>query len=258
MVYDAVILAGGRASDELSAVAPYDNEAFIKIAGQPMILYVYQALRKSNYVRRIVISGPAEELQTIIPEDENLFFAAGGENAIESLANAVQLLKNDSISEMLLVMPTDIPFITRAAIDDFIEKAQRTEGDLFYALSSKEVNEKKFPGVLRTYVQLKDGIYTGGNLFLMRSEIIDTGLDMAVKLVMRRKNPLAMGRLFGFRLVWNYLLKKLSIDMVEKRVYEVMNIKGKAIISSFAEVGVDVDKLSDLELAKEYLGNQLF
>ncbi len=258
MVYDAVILAGGKICDELKAAAPYDNEAFIRIAGQPMILYVYRALRQTDYIKRIVISGPGQELQKITPEDENLFFADEGENAIESLANAVQLLKNYSISEMVLVMPTDIPFITRAAIDDFIEQAERTDGDFFYALTSKEVNEKKFPGVSRTYVHLKEGIFTGGNLFLMRSEMIDKALDMAVQLVMRRKNPLAMGRLFGFRMVCNYLLKKLSIDMAEKRFYEVVNIKGKAIISTFAEVGVDVDKLSDLELAKEYLGNRIF
>jgi GTP:adenosylcobinamide-phosphate guanylyltransferase len=45
MVYDAVILAGGRICEELRAAAAYDNEAFIMIAGQPMILYVYKALR---------------------------------------------------------------------------------------------------------------------------------------------------------------------------------------------------------------------
>ncbi len=258
MRYDAVILAGGKICDELRAAALYDNEAFIKIAGQPMILYVYRALRQSDYINRIVISGPGHELQKIMPEDEKLYFAAGGENAIESLANAVYLLRNNSISGSILVMPTDIPFITRTAIDDFIEQTERMEGEFFYALTSKEVNDKKFPGVSRTYVQLKDGIFTGGNLFLMRSDIMDKALDMAVQLVMRRKNPLAMGRLFGFRLVCNYLLKKLSIDMVEKRFYEVMNIKGKGVISEYAEVGVDVDKISDLELAKEYLGNQIF
>lgn len=258
MVYDAVILAGGKICDELKAEAEYDNEAFIKIAGQPMINYVYRALRRSDYINRIVISGPVQELQKITPEDNYLFLCAGGENAIESLTNAVELLKKDGISESLLVMPTDIPFITRAAIDDFIEQAQTIEGDFFYALTSKEVNEKKFPGVSRTYVQLKDGIFTGGNLFLVRSDMIDKALDMAVQLFMKRKNPLAMGRMFGLRLVFSYLLKKLSIDMVEKRFYEVMNIKGKGVISRFAEVGVDVDKSSDLELAKSYLANQVF
>ncbi len=254
MVYDAVILAGGKICEELRAAATYDNEAFIMIAGQPMILYVYQALRQSKYIRKIVISGPMEELQKIAPKDEMLLFAPSGENAIESLSGALRLLQEGGISESILVMPTDIPFISREAIEDFIKQAESMEGDFFYALTSKETNENKFPGVLRTYVQLKEGVFTGGNLFLMQSGMIEQALDMAVHLMVRRKNPLAMGRLFGLGMVLSYLLKKLSIPMVEKRFYEVMKIRGRGIISDFAEVGVDVDKLSDLELAQKYLG----
>lgn len=256
MVYDAVILAGGRICEELKAAAlyDYDNEAFIMIAGQPMILYVYKALRQSKSIRRIVISGPREELKRITPEDELLLLAPSGGNAVESLSNAVHILQQDGISESILIMPTDIPFISREAIEDFIEQAESLTGDLFYALTRKEINEKKFPGVSRTYVQLKEGVFTGGNLFLMRSEMIEPALDMAVQLTMRRKNPLAMGRLFGLRMVLNYLLKRLSIPMVEKRFYEVMKIRGRGIISDFAEVGVDVDKSSDLELAQKHLG----
>jgi GTP:adenosylcobinamide-phosphate guanylyltransferase len=255
MVYDAVILAGGRICEELRAAAAYDNEAFIMIAGQPMILYVYKALRQCPSIRKIVISGPMEELQKIIPEDEMLFFVPSGDNAIESLSYAIQLLQEKGISESILVMPTDIPFISSEAIEDFIMQAESREGDFFYALTSKEINEKKFPGVLRTYVQLKEGVFTGGNLFLMRSRMIEPALDMALQLTMRRKNPVAMGRLFGFRLVLNYLLKRLIIQMVEKIFYEIMKIKGRGIISNYAEVGVDVDKLSDLELAEKYLGS---
>jgi GTP:adenosylcobinamide-phosphate guanylyltransferase len=255
MVYDAVILAGGTICDELKTAAAYDNEAFITIAGQPMIMYVYQALRQSPFIRRIVISGPTEELKNIIPEDESLLLASGGDNAIASLSSAVQLLNQDTISDSILVMPTDIPFITREAIEDFIQQAESMEGDFFYALTRKEVNEAKFPGVMRTYVRLQDGVFTGGNLFLMRSKMIEPALDMAVQLTMRRKNPLAMGRMFGLRLVCSYLFKKLSIEMAEKRFYEVMKIKGRGIISSYAEVGVDVDKPSDLELAQRYLSN---
>ncbi|NLO20985.1 MAG: NTP transferase domain-containing protein [Syntrophomonadaceae bacterium] len=255
MVYDAVILAGGRICEELRDAATYDNEAFIIIAGQPMILYVYKALRQSEHIRRIVISGPREELLKITPEDELLLLVSSGENAVESLSNAVHLLQEDGISESILIMPTDIPFISREAIEDFIKQAESMNGDLFYALTRKEINERKFPGVLRTYVQLKEGVFTGGNLFLMRSGMIEPALDMAIQLTMRRKNPLAMGRLFGFRMVLSYLLKRLSIPMVEKRFYEVMGIRGRGIISDFAEVGVDVDKLSDLELAQKYLSS---
>ncbi|QGU00543.1 hypothetical protein SYNTR_1949 [Candidatus Syntrophocurvum alkaliphilum] len=253
MQYDAIILAGGENTSELKKIAPYDNEALIIIDKYPMIHYVYQALRNSSFIKNIVICGPKEALRNIFIKEENLLFAESGENAIESFSNSVKLLENHSITEKILVMPTDIPFITTEAIDDFINRCEKSRADFYYSITTKEVNEKVFPGVTRTYVKLKDGTFTGGNLFLVREKVIPRCLRVGVELIERRKNPLAMAKLFGFGLVWSFITKQLTISKAEKRFYEVIGIKGKAIISPYAEVGVDVDKPSDLELAQNYL-----
>ncbi|NLB88108.1 MAG: NTP transferase domain-containing protein [Syntrophomonadaceae bacterium] len=254
MQYDAIILAGGLSSSELKKLAPYDNEALILIGQYPMIFYVYKALRKSPMIRNIVISGPVDALRNLFAKEEGLFFVDSGENAVESFLNAVNLLKDNSITEKLLVLPTDIPFITKDAIEDFISRCNREEGaDFYYPVTSKEINETKFPRVSRTYVKLKEGVFTGGNLFLVRTAIIDNMVDIAIKLVERRKNPLAIAKLFGLNLVIKYIIGRLTIHAAEKRFYEVTKIKGKAIISPYAEIGVDVDKPSDLELAQKYL-----
>ncbi len=255
MQYDAIILAGGESSSELKKLAPYDNEALILIGRYPMIFYVYKALRKSALIRNIVISGPVEALRNLFVKEDNLFFAPGGENAVESFLNAVDLLAENSASEKIIVLPTDIPFITQDAIEDFLKRASMEEADFYYPVTSKEVNELKFPDVIRTYVRLKEGIFTGGNLFLLRTSKINEMVDIATQLMLRRKNPLAIARLFGLELVCKYLMRRLSISAAEKRFYTVTNIKGKAIISPYAEVGVDVDKPSDLELAQKHLAN---
>ncbi|WP_054695169.1 nucleotidyltransferase family protein [Syntrophomonas palmitatica] len=258
MQYDAVILAGGQSSGELRKIAPYDNEALIIIGNYPMIYYVYKALRRSQYVDKVVISGPVDSLRSIFSREENIFFVGGGDNAVESFVNAVGLLKEKGMSEKILIMPSDIPFITTEAIDDFIRETEKIEADFFYPVTSKEVNERRFPGVRRTYARLKDGIFTGGNLFILRSAVIEQIMDMALKLVERRKNLLAISRLFGLGLMWKYITGRLSIAAAEKRFQEILGIRGKAIISPYAEVGVDVDKPADLELAHKHLaGTQL-
>lgn len=254
MQYDAVILAGGESTSDLKKIAPYDNEALIIIGNYPMIYYVYNALLQSSAIRKIVISGPVEALRNIFPRQDNLFFVSSGQDAIESFSNAVKLLEEqDEATEKILILPTDIPFITTEAIEDFIYQCETKEADFYYPVTSKEVNETKFPGVARTYVTLKEGTFTGGNLFLIRTQVIDKCLDIGLKLVKRRKNPIAMARLFGFSLVWKYIFKNLSISLIVRRFYEVTGIKGEPIISPYAEVGVDVDKPSDLNLAQEYL-----
>lgn len=258
MQYDAVILAGGENSSELKKIAPYDNEALIIIGKYPMIYYVYNALRDTPCIDKIVVSGPVEALRSILPKDDKLYFVEGGGNAIESFAHATNLLDDLGISPKVLAVPTDIPFITPEAIRDFLTCCEKSEADFYYPITSKEVNDKKYPGVIRTYVRLKDGVFTGGNLFLLRAEVIPACLDIGVKLIQRRKNPLAIAKLFGLGLVWKYMIGQLSIQMAEKRFYKVVGIRGKGIISKYAEVGVDVDKPEDLRLAQHYLAGITF
>lgn len=258
MQYDAVILAGGENSGELKKIAPYDNEALIIIGNYPMIYYVYKSLCQSSMIRKIIISGPVDALRNLLGRDEKLLFVGAGEDVIESLANAVRVLEKNGTTERILVVPTDIPFITAEAIEDFLIRTQKMEADFFYPLTSREVNEAKFPGVVRTYVKLREGIYTGGNLFVIRHQVLAPCIEKARQIIAHRKNPLAIARLFGFSIAFKYIFGRLNIPLAEKRFQEVMGIKGKAIISPFAEVGVDVDKPSDLELAQKYLDQIVF
>lgn len=62
-----------------------------------------------------------------------------------------------------------------------------------------------------------------------------------------------MAKLFGPGLLFKYLLGRLTIPAVEHRFYQMTGIKGRALISDYAEIGVDVDKPSDLLLAQEHL-----
>jgi molybdopterin-guanine dinucleotide biosynthesis protein A len=258
MPYDAVILAGGENSSELKKIAPYDNEALIIIGNYPMIYFVYSALRRTAAIDKIIVSGPVEALKTILPHDEKLFFVEGGANAIETFAHGTDLLNRIGTSSKVLAVPTDVPFLTAEAVTDFLACCEQEEADFYYPITRKEDNDHKYPGVIRTYVRLKDGVFTGGNLFLIRSALIPSCLEIGLKLTERRKSPLAMAKLFGFRLVWCYITGRLSIRMAEKRFYKIVGIKGKGIISGYAEVGVDVDKPEDLRLAQQYLSGVSF
>lgn len=254
MKYDTIILAGGESSSELRKIAPYDNEALIIIGNCPMIYYVYNALKAASKVNRIIISGPVDALRNIFPRQEDIHFVNSGANAIESFNNAVKMIRQwGDATPKLLVMPTDIPFITPEAVDDFITRCEASDADFYYPVTSQEVNEKKFPGVNRTYVTLKEGTLTGGNLFLIRTSVVDKCLDIGLKLVIRRKSPVAMAKLFGLGLVWKYVTKRLGFPEIKKRFWQVTGIKGEPIISPYAEVGVDVDKPSDLILAQQHL-----
>jgi len=251
--YDAVVLAGGVTPGELRKVAPYENEALIIIGHYPMIYYIMNAVRASSRVRRVCVCAPPS-VREVLKQDTGLIFAEPGADAVDTFLNGLHKLQEEGTTEKVLVLAGDIPFLTTESLDDFVSRCEELEADFYYPLTSKQTNEGKFPGVNRTYVKLKDGTFTGGNLFVVNPSIIDQVVDMGKKQVANRKSPLAMARLLGIGLVWRYLCGQLNIQAVEKRFYKVMGITGRGIISPYAEVGVDVDKQSDLELAEKVLG----
>lgn len=120
--------------------------------------------------------------------------------------------------------------------------------------SAKRPMKSASPGVVRTYARLREGVFTGGNIFMIRVAVVDRCLAVARKLVANRKSVLAQARLFGFNILWKFITRRLTIPDVEARFQDLLGVRGKAIISEYAEIGVDVDKPSDLKLAEKWLG----
>lgn len=254
--YDAVILAGGINSGELRKFAPYDNEALIVIGECPMICYVYRAVKQSPRIRNVIISHPNDALRELFKKEEGVIFTPSGEDAIDSFGRALETVGAENFTSHLVVLPTDIPFLTTEALDDFISRCEETEADFYYSIVDRKTNEARFPQVVRTYVKIADGVFTGGNLFMIKTGVVPYSLDMGKKLIANRKKPVAQARLFGLGLLLRYIFGRLSIEDVEKRFEKVLGIKGRAVISPYAEVGVDVDKPSDLKLAEQFLGQK--
>jgi hypothetical protein len=109
--------------------------------------------------------------------------------------------------------------------------------------------------VKRTYVHLKEGTFTGGNLVVIDPAILVKHHLMIQRAVAMRKKPGQLARLLGVRLLIKFLLRTLSIHEIEARVAKMLGFKGAAIICPYPEVGIDVDKPSDLDLViRHYRG----
>ncbi len=246
---DAIILAGGLNSGPLRRVSPVQYEAEIEIAGRPMLDYVISALRSVSSISRIVVVGPESMLSEEIKKSVDLI-ASPGKSSIDSLINGLELLNT---SNPVLVLTSDIPLITKEALEDFLERCRKRKGDIYYSFVSKELNDQKYPGVQRTYVKLREGIFTGGNLVLLAPRIIKDNGDLLKKAAALRKKPIQLGKLLGWKCLFLLLIGKLTIGEIEERVSKMFNFNAVGVISPFPEVGIDVDKPSDLKLANEIL-----
>lgn len=247
MQVDAIVLAGARNDGKLLEISSCEFEALIPINNRPMIQYVISALQESTKIRDIVVVGHLA-LKPYL--QENIVLLECGKSMSENIKIGIDYLESKN---HVLIITSDIPMITREAVDDFIDRCSEQAGDLFYPVITKEVNDQAYPGVKRTYVKLKDGTFTGGNFVLMAPNVIDDCYMMIQRVVALRKKPVRISRMLGFRFIIKLALRRLTISEIEKRVENMFGLQALAIISFYPEIGTDIDKPSDWEIARRVL-----
>ncbi|MCR4426097.1 MAG: nucleotidyltransferase family protein [Firmicutes bacterium] len=256
MRVDAVILAGADNDGALGAVSSEKYEAAIDVGGKPMLYYVLAGVLCARSVDRVTVVGPVDALRPII-------HSAGWANRVSLVErrdsiveNLMAGLGNVPVGKKALVVTGDIPFITGEALDDFVARCEKKPAAVHYALVLRSTNEAKFPGVKRTYVKMADGVMTGGNVFMVDPEVVARNRDIISEAVKLRKKPFQLLRMLGLKLMLRFAFGRLTIGDVERKVEEWLGLQGRGIISPYAEIGVDVDKPSDLALARQVLAGR--
>lgn len=248
---DAVVLAGSSNDGPLRECSEVRYEALIPIGEKIMVQYVVEALLGCPQVARVLVVGPVAELSPFLAgERVSIIESRGGimENIEAGLADSLG-------ADRILLVTSDIPMLTSQAINDFLELCGDMGGDLYYPVISKSVVDSKFPATRRTYVRLKEGVFTGGNLFLINPAVYKKCVENGQKIISLRKSPLGLCRLIGLGFVLKFLMRSLTISEAEQKVSTLLGrIKGIVVISKYPEVGVDVDKPTDLTLALKALG----
>jgi len=246
---NAIILAGGQG---IKGLEESGSKALYRINGKMMIEYVIDVLKEVEDVNRIVVVGPCVGFGDDFNEKVDKIINSDG-TIMENIVAGLEYLGHN---ENVIICTCDIPLITKEAVVDFIKRSEMTYADLCYPIVKKEINDEKYPDMVRTYVKLKEGKYTGGNVFYLKPEIILKNYDFGQKLISYRKEPIKMARLLGLSFMIKFLAGRITVEMVEKKFFQITGIRGKAIISSYPEIGQDVDKTGDLYAAVSYLSSR--
>lgn len=245
-MYDAIVLAGGVNNEQLRQYSRAEYEALIEIGGKPMVSFVVDALLNVEEIRNVVVVGPWSELSKCL-SDSRIKIVESGNGIID---NVLIALENMQPTEKVVVATADIPMLTPEAIKDFLDSCSRIDADFYYPIVAKEENEKQYPGMRRTYVKLREGTFTGGNIFLVNPQVVQNCVEAAKRIIAHRKQPLQLSRILGIKFIFQFLLGTLTLPEVSQRVSEILTLRGAVIVSAYPEVGIDVDKPSDLDLVR--------
>lgn len=249
---DALILGGAPNSGPLRQISGAQYEAGINIAGRSMIDYVISALRNVPVISHIIVVCDESVLSEALKKQVT-FIVKPGRTLLDSLNNG---LKAMDAREPVLVLTADIPLISKEALEDFLQRCNQKEADVYYSFVPKEVNDQKYPGVKRTYVKLREGVFTGGNLVLLSPGVSRDHTDILNRAVLLRKKTLQLCLMLGWKYLFYLLVGRLTIHQIEDQVATILKIKAVGVISAFPEVGIDVDKPSDFHLVSKVLSNK--
>ncbi len=241
MSLSAVILGGGNPNDPLAVAAAVSVKGLIPIAGIPMAAYVLKALRAGGVQHIVYVGATTPELTPLI----DICLPAKG-TMLENLQAGLQPLMQQT---RVLVVTADIPLLTAEAVKHILEQDPKV--GLVYPVVARSAAERDFPGGKRTYAKLREGTFTGGNLFLLEPRLVADFLPRLEFILENRKNVFRLASMFGILALIKLVLGQLSKTELEKTVSRILGVPAIAMITEFAEIGFDVDKPEDLQIVFE-------
>lgn len=255
---DAIVTAGGIPLPEepLYPATQGESKALVDVAGKPMIQWVLDALTAAITVDNVVIVGLTEKVG--LKCGKKMYFVSNQGKLVENLkAGARKVKEINPKARHVLLVSSDIPGITGEMVDWVVNTDMQYNLDVCYHLIQREVMEKRYPGCKRTWTHLKGMEVCGGDMNVGRlSMILDEDVEIWHKITDARKSPLKQAALVGFDTAFLLLTGKLTLEKAETNIMKRLNLTGKAILCPYAEVGMDVDKLFQLELMREDLKKQ--
>jgi len=250
----AIVTAGGvaQAGEPLYEIVQGGLKAMIDIAGKPMVQWVLDALSEAACIEQVVVVGlpPETDLTckyplTLVPDHGDMVF--------NIRAGAQEAARLDPSATHAILVSGDLPVLRGEMVDWLAEQTRGLDFDVCYTVIERAAMEARFPSSRRTYIHLKECEVCGGDLHAFRLGIALDENPLWKRLIDARKSPIRQASLLGYDTVFFLMLRQLSLKDAEAVVSKRLGIKGRVLLSPYAEIGMDVDKPYQLEMVREYL-----
>ena len=153
----------------------------------------------------------------------------------------------------VLGVSSDIPAIEAEMVDWIVNNNIQTDLDLYYTVIPRQVMEERFPNSNRSYTRLKDIEVCGGDLNMIRASTVRTNDELWDRILAARKNVFKQAALLGYGNLLLLITRQVTIEGAVKRVTKRLDITGTAVVSPYAELGMDIDKPHQLEILRKEL-----
>ena len=242
----AVVLAGGPPDRALTGSDL--PKAFAPLRGRAIVEFVLSALRGTPRIGRISLVGPRALPPTVAAAVDTPVVERG--SLLENIAAGLAAFDPNA---QVLALAADVPLVTPEAITDFVDAARALDADPGYGIVSRPDVVRAFPDARKTFVRLRDGVFTGGSLFLITPSAFLRARPVLERVILARKRPWQLARLIGPSTLIGLAAGGLRIATLEARVQRIAGIRVRAVICRDPGVAADVDRPEDLVMMERYL-----
>jgi GTP:adenosylcobinamide-phosphate guanylyltransferase len=252
---DAIVIAGGipKPDEPLYPLTQGKSKALLEIAGQPMVQWVLDALSEAQTLRRVVVMGLTEG-DAPLRCRKTISYLPNQDSMLANIEAGMRwVIGQDGSAQHALVVSSDIPTLTSAALDWIVEASLQTDHEAYYTVIPKAEMERRFPGSRRSYFYFKDGTFTGGDVNLLATRLLTRVPPQMRALIEARKNIFKQASIIGLDTLLLFAARRLSTEDVARICSRRLNVTARVLICPHAEAGMDVDKPAQYELVKRDL-----
>lgn len=245
----ALLLAGRRPGvDPLAATRGETLKALIPVAGTPMVARVAATLLASEVGPIRVMTQDVDPIAAVLPADPRIGFLQSGSGIASSIAAA---LKSGAAPFPLFVTTADHALLRPETIAEFLRGAQGA--DVAVGAVERAVVQSRFPQSKRTWLRFRKGDWTGANLFYFAGPAALPVIETWASVEQDRKKGWKLIAKFGVLLLLRALTRTITLHDAVAKAGRRMGANVRMVGLSDPLAAVDVDKVSDLELAEAVL-----
>ncbi len=281
---DCIVLVGNR--KDYRVVANDDNKAFLEINGRFILQIMLDELFGVEEIDRIMLVGPKQRLTGFLQDvygsstPKPLLVFEQGNDLLENALLPLRQTQTEANSDRhVLLLPSDIPLLTRAEVRQFIARADMSRWDFVSGLVTEETLARfaasaDRPGISMLCFRLSCGSYRPNNMHMARPAAIQHvdyirrlyGMRYQKRFVNSLKlmlvllhSPLGfrglfyMGRLSaaiqlrrkGWQRCARLLERTLSRTVGEWGVSQLLGGLFKTVVTDYGGTAIDVDNEAD-------------
>jgi GTP:adenosylcobinamide-phosphate guanylyltransferase len=240
----AAITAGGRVEGALAVAMGTNVKALADAGNGKLVDRAIDAARAAG-ARRITVIGNTELRAHCAGRVDAVIDASA--DGRENLRLALEGGKDGP----LLLLSSDLPFITGEAVSDFLARA--VASDLALPLASELAYARAYPGAPDHITALGTARVANGSIVYFGHGVAPRVLEVSQRLFAARKSRWGMAVLLGPQLLMRFAFGKLEIEHIERRAERLFGIRARAVADASPALCFDIDTLDDYRYARNHL-----